>query len=358
METFLLPSLTNGFLWLATYCWEDHDNSDVLVKVLEKLIRVSISGQALTMHTAILGMYARHLENSLRHLRNREPSRQDIDGLLHALQSHSHSYRMFEITHEELETWTAVQSIGDARGAGIRLCVRSAIDSLVQWSSSLGMRSTPPNYTHKLLVAAVQVIGAPAVLEAILDEVSLQTNQCRGDLALDIASVIVIASASSGSGQSTAHRQATSQGQNLLNLVDALRLERARAAKLLASNAAKAETLVRLHRRVELQLRSARGAVIDASGIQMQMSGDIIDMNMEMGVPQMDLSMPTGNTPPEMQGHRQSIDTGNMVGEMSGMSGMDDANVEASGQSLEDMIAGAEGEDFFAGIDLDAEMTM
>ncbi|KAH0556049.1 hypothetical protein GP486_006012, partial [Trichoglossum hirsutum] len=254
-ETFLITSLVGAITWLTNHLWESRGDVNVLMQILQSLIKPkSISGEAEMMHDTILSIIAKPLEHVLRELRRSAPSRQDIDPLLHALQPHLSFKRTAGSHHTELESWTSTH------GGGMLASLRNTFQSLVLWSTTPDINMTPASYTHRQVLVAIKMLGARSVLRTIIDEVKLQ-NQIQngsGDLSFDIATAIICApGATDGLLPADGSILGTYSLQNLsgrLNLREALRLELEEASKIYSSDPVKAETIVRLHRRVEAQL--------------------------------------------------------------------------------------------------------
>ena len=78
LEPFLLPSLVGGISWLVKHSWEDHDDADILLQMLEKLLKPSGSSQDMqAMHRCILGIVSTPLVSSLQTLISRRPEKSD-----------------------------------------------------------------------------------------------------------------------------------------------------------------------------------------------------------------------------------------------------------------------------------------
>ncbi|KAI9867326.1 MAG: mediator complex subunit [Trichoglossum hirsutum] len=254
-ETFLITSLVGAITWLTNNLWESRGDVNVLMQILQSLIKPkSISGEAEMMHDTILSIIAKPLEHALRELRRSAPSRQDIDPLLHALQPHLAFRRTAGSHHTELESWTSTH------GGGMLASLRNTFQSLVLWSTTPDINMTPASYSHRQVLVAVKMLGARSVIRTIIDEVKLQ-NQIQnssGDLSFDIATAIICApGATDGLLSADGNMLGTYSLQNhsgRLNLREALRLELEDASKISSSDPARAETIVRLHRRVEAQL--------------------------------------------------------------------------------------------------------
>ncbi len=188
------------------------------------------------MHQTIVSLIATPLEQSLHSLRRREPARNNIEPLLQTLQPYQTSKRTSVVTHTELESWTATH------GGGLLASIRNTFQSLVLWSAAPEINLTPPSFTHRQLLVAVKLLGAKRVLDAIVDEVVLQTENGSADLALDIGASLISAPTTAAAGE----------GRLSLREVLALEIEVLRKEGMgVGSEHERAETVVRLSRRVE-----------------------------------------------------------------------------------------------------------
>lgn len=188
------------------------------------------------MHQTIVSLIATPLEQSLHSLRRRDPARNDIEPLLQALQPYRTSKRTAVVTYTELESWTATH------GGGLLASIRNTFQSLVLWSAAPEINLTPPSFTHRQLLVAVKLLGAKRVLDAIVDEVVLQTENGGADLALDIGASLISAPRTTAAGE----------GSLSLREVLALDIEVLRKEGMgVGSEHERAETVVRLSRRVE-----------------------------------------------------------------------------------------------------------
>ncbi|KAI9793533.1 MAG: mediator complex subunit [Peltula sp. TS41687] len=284
LETFLLPSLVGAITWLTHKMWKtQYPGSDVLMQVLQSLIKPrSISGEAATVHQVLLSIIGSGLDTALSELRRREPSRGDIDPLVHVLKPHLSFKRTTASHHRELESW--VPSHVD----GLSGSLRNTFQSLVLWSTAPDINMTPASYTHRQIIVATQILGARTVVRTLLDELKLQSQNGSGGLALDIATALVCApaiddipitititttepssSSSSSGGPDQQHQQQQHQIHRpnpRLTLREALKLDHDETAPTLsASDPVRAETIVRLHRRVEAHFAGIAAAAAAAA---------------------------------------------------------------------------------------------
>lgn len=360
-----------------------HGDTDLVMQILHKLIRpASISGDALAMHTTILSITAHRLDNALSRLQRREPTRADIDPIRDTLRNHSTHKRNDDIPNTELESWTSTP------GGGLLAALRKTIQSLVLWSSSIGISRSPPSYTHHQLLMSSQLLGVKRTLAALLDEVVAQTEQGNGDVALDIATNMICAP----SGHSNSSNPATppygdpttvpQRRETRLTLRDALRFEKEDVTKLFSTEPGRAEVIIRLNRRVEAQLApilaaapmpgldstmtaaqvaemmesmpmdlstAADTGVLAATG-DTELTGASNAADMAVSTQNLDLGMRMGDVGLGLVAPRGSIDFG-----MSGNGTVFGAQGEGNVQGEE---AAEEEEDIFAGLGLDADMDM
>ncbi|KAK5163415.1 hypothetical protein LTR04_002562 [Oleoguttula sp. CCFEE 6159] len=260
LEPFLLPSLIGALTWLTRHSWEDHGNANIVMQVIDKLVRpTSISGDAQAMHGTILSIVGNRLEQSLRTLQAAQPSRQDIEPVLSALQPYLNNQRTTNCHITEVQSWM--------QNGGLQACIRNTMQSLVLWSSTADISMMPPSYTHRQILLAVRTLGPDTVLRAILEEVRNQTDNGNGAMALDVGTALICAPTAEVPQSSSTLDLVTSTIQappaQRLSLREHLRLRISDKAKVQAMDVADAEALVRLSRRVEAQM----------AGPQIQMSG-------------------------------------------------------------------------------------
>ncbi|KAI9761154.1 MAG: hypothetical protein M4579_001201 [Chaenotheca gracillima] len=266
LEIFLLPSLVGASLWLAKHLWEVQRDVSTVLQILQTIVRPpSISGEAETMHRSILSIISRPLDHALRALRRLQPSRQqEIDPILHTLSGHLSFKRTAASSRGELDTWTSTH------GGGLSASIRNTVQSLVLWSTTPDVTMTPANYTHRQILVGEQLLGARGVIRALLDELKLQTQNGSGDLALDIVTAIIcaptaadlsvafsqpgLADVNNISSTVPSSQQRSRLRSHRLSLREALKSEFDDAAKVASTDLLRAETTIRLHRRVEAQL--------------------------------------------------------------------------------------------------------
>lgn len=287
LEPFLLPSLVGGLNWLIRHSWEDHGDGNILMQVLEKLIRpTSISGDAHSMHQNILAIVARPLEQSLQELNRRVPNRKEISSLLDVLKPHLDSQRSSKSTMTELKTWTSTPE------GGLKQCLTNLISELTTWSSWIsqpGLETTPTTYTHRMLYACIDLFGSYTTLMIIVNEVTRQTAIGMGPASLEIATSLILAPFPTTSMPAIRPRP---------NLRQALKLRLADPKELIDMDTDVVETLVRLGRLVDAQSAVSQAAQLPMPltniGTEELMQG--IGMSTGMGGNQVSMEQTAGMT--------------------------------------------------------------
>lgn len=230
----------------------------------------------------ILNIVAKPLERSLRYLQRSEPSRQDIAPLSKALAPHLGFLRTSAAMHTELESWTSTA------GGGLVISIRHTIQNLVTWSLTPGLNVMPTPYTHRQMLAALRMLGAKRMLDAIVEEVKQQSTNGSGSAVLDVAVAIICAPQPSAAAISQpldlmldpngAPHQVL---QHRLTLREALQREAENAPKIHKDDVPKREAIIRLQRRVEAQLQMqvpGMGGGIGGMEMQNQHAGLLNDM--------------------------------------------------------------------------------
>jgi len=141
----------------------------------------------------------------------------------------------------------------------IKQVLRTTFQGLVSWSGNL--LQGPPKYTARQIHVTTAIIGAPAVVSILLDEIKSQpTATADMSTALDIAAALVCSPAPGNVLSPPDWLHASSGRVGRMSLREALKLEaEAAAATALSPSGSSAGALaaVRLHRRVEAQLAIA-----------------------------------------------------------------------------------------------------
>lgn len=254
VEPFLLPSLIPAITWLSSHLWESRGDANAVLQILSALITnpASISNniEASQMLNSIINIIAKNLEHSLRWLQRAEPQRQDVEPLSKALRSNLGWERRGASEHIELESWTST---------GLTGAIRNTISGLVQWGMNPGVNISPANYTHRQILVGVKLLSAKRLLNTILDEMKAQEEAGNGPIVFDVATALICApdamswDPTSGMGILGDGTSITPL-QRRMTLREALKIEAENAPKVHNTDALLAETVIRLHRRVEAQL--------------------------------------------------------------------------------------------------------
>ncbi|KAJ4167726.1 mediator complex subunit [Fusarium falciforme] len=251
VDTFLLPSLVPAIRFLSDYLWVDQKEAKSVIKVLQLiLLPSSISGEASTMLSSVKNLIAKPLEHALRTYQRRDPKNQDIEPLLRALKdSIPLSRRTGGADINELETWTSTAT------NGLASAIKHNIQGLVHWSMHPAINSMPTSYTHRQMLAALKLLGSKRLLHIILEEVRQQTEAGNANSVYDVATSLICApdavkDAPVGMLDANGNMPPSLQRQRTLR--EMLKAEAEGCKKLQKKDAALAEIVVRLHRRVEM----------------------------------------------------------------------------------------------------------
>jgi mediator of RNA polymerase II transcription subunit 5 len=386
METFLLPSLIGGLLWMSSYALlQTHRDLDASMRIFrEVILSAPSSGDAQAMHAAILSMVSSRLEKTFRTIQRRDANRAtSIEPLLQAIKGNQHSERSMYASMKELEQWT------NAPHSTLHTSFRHTVQQLSQWASTASIQPNPPSYTHRQMYTSVKMLGASKVLQAVVDELKAQTEASNGATALDVGVSIICAPTIDDSPVPVdwvgSLIPASYAPRTRMNMRETLKYEFDNAANLVATDPLAAETVVRLHRRVEAQLSSigenalqGQGSVINLPNVNIgdmqsqaipddinkaiddaaaaSIADDITDMDNKAlqrsmeeltGADGLDLSsigMGTGDA-----------GTGDMGGELGNLPDLDLGDMNMSGMGMDmdmDMTMGGGGDDDW-GLDFD-----
>ena len=239
-----------GLTWLGNYIWLSDSDLTTSLKILQALVKPSsISGEAQDIHRTVLLITASTLEDRLKEIRLRHPSRNDIKPILEALEPYHSFQRTGATRRSELDNWTS---------GGLIPSIRNTFSSLVLWSTDSAISMTPPSYTHRQLLVGIRMLGSVCILSGLLDEVKLQAEAGSADLALDTAATLICAPLPESFPQEQAMlNHMNSNGSptvpkcSILTLRQALDLEHEDLAKTIDKDPHRAELIVRLRRRVE-----------------------------------------------------------------------------------------------------------
>ncbi|KAL2676733.1 hypothetical protein Neosp_010497 [[Neocosmospora] mangrovei] len=233
------------------YLWVDQNEAKSVIKVLQLiLLPSSISGEASTMLSSVKNLIAKPLEHALRTYQRRDPKNQDIEPLLRALKdSIPLSRRTGGADINELESWTSTAT------NGLASAIKHNIQGLVHWSMHPAINSMPTSYTHRQMLAALKLLGSTRLLHVILEEVRQQTEAGNANSVYDVATSLICApdaakDAPVGMLDANGNMPPTLPRQRTLR--EMLKAEAEGCKKLQKKDAALAEIVVRLHRRVEM----------------------------------------------------------------------------------------------------------
>ena len=261
-----------GIKWLADHVIEQHINTDAACDVLQRLVMPGLmNADATSRHDTMLSIVRRPLVDGLLSLDCQEPKRPDVKALREKLSAQS------DISRPE-PAFTG----GHYPVAGIR----NSISVICYWSSHAVMAAEPSSYSYQDIQIAVNIHGAVTVLDAICEGVKSQTAAGLGDIALDVATTLIYASHIKQSLQHAIQEDASMPSQRFsqrLSLREALQLAVEEAPRQILKDGLKAETFIRLQRRLEMLLANAPAAV---PGLQMStedLMGDI-ELNATMAL--------------------------------------------------------------------------
>lgn len=242
-NTIVLPSLVLGLRVVIDRALR-HDAQ--LLTVLDSLKRLSCPTSSTDEHTvlqhALKTTGSELLERFEQHAQTLHPNNESISSFFQH-QVPKSSCRT--LTRFPLETLSRNR---DAISPSMLRQLSFDFDRLCSWGA-LDSTSALPPYSHQSLMLSVQCCGAAGVLKSLVNQILRQAASAHSgndDIPLDVATSIICAYELSARDRGRAH----------LGLLQALRLERKNAAKLIAKDAQRAEILVHLHRSVESQLAS------------------------------------------------------------------------------------------------------
>ncbi|MCJ1244419.1 mediator complex subunit [Trapelia coarctata] len=312
LESFLLPSLIAGLTWFAhrllSPTLTNKSTLQILLSTLTPLIHPpSLASDASSLHSAVITITAPSLSAALSSVQKIHPTLPSIDPLLATLKSRFRHPRSSLASQAEIDSWCSTP------GASILGTLQNTVTSLVAWSTTGALNAAPPNYTHRLLLTAVQMAGPKTVLEALLDAVMKHAANGPPDVVLDVVTAMVCAPVN---GEQFSLRQALHSAYN-----DVYALSK--------RDAARAEIVVRLQRRVETQGTRSGGTGIDGG------MGGTMDGAVDVGADGGDLLL-------AMSGATAGVDAGQEG--MAGLGGMLDVGLDM--QMADMMGTGAGGDDF------------
>lgn len=263
LEPFLLPSLVAGLKWFAHKLWETTDQSpslDFVMPALTTLLKPrSISADSSALHSALLSVVTKPLEESLLYAQRRHPQRSDIKPLLEVLSRHGQKQRHKTAAFTEFEAWSS------SPGGGLQAALKHTVQSLILWDGVASAHMSPPRYSHRQLTLSIQMLGAKAVLDALVDELMTHVTPdgtFSTEAALEVVAVMILAP----QAQCLDYVGNTSTQQSQLSLGDALHAEIDGVFELSKKDHNRATMIVRLYRRIEAlagpQMRETANTVV------------------------------------------------------------------------------------------------
>ena len=249
LEPFLLPSLVAGLKWFAHKLWETTEQQspslDFIMPALTTLLKPrSISADSSALHSALLSIVTKPLEESLVYAQRRHPQRSDIKPLLEVLSRHGQKQRHKAAAFTELESWS------NNPGGGLHAALKHTVQSLILWDGVASAHMSPPRYTHRQLTLAIQTLGAKAVLDTLVNELMTHVTPDGAfstEAALEVVAVMILAP----QAQFLDYSGNTSTQQSQLSLGDALHAEIDGVFELSKKDHNRATMIVRLYRRIE-----------------------------------------------------------------------------------------------------------
>ncbi|CAF9933893.1 MAG: mediator complex subunit [Heterodermia speciosa] len=263
LEPFLLPSLVAGLKWFGQKLWETTEQSlslDFIMPALTTLLKPrSISADSSALHSALLTIVAKPLEDSLIYAQRRHPQRSDIKPLLEVLSRHGQKQRHKAAAFSELESWS------NSPGGGLQAALKSTIQSLIFWDGVASAHMSPPRYTHRQLTLTIQTLGAKAVLDTLIEELMTHVTPdgaLTNEAALEVVAVMILAP----QAHFLDYAGNTSAQKSQLSLGDALHAEIDSVFELSKKDHSRATMIVRLYRRIGAlvgpQMREADNAAV------------------------------------------------------------------------------------------------
>lgn len=253
---------------MAHKIWETTEQAttlDILLPALASLIKPrSMSADSSAMHSAVLSMVAKPLDDALRHVQRRHPRRADINPLLDAVKPHMQKQRRDVSAFNELESWASTPS------GSLSAALRNTLQILIHWSSPTSTELSPPHYTHRQVYLTLQVLGASTVLDALVDELLLHIANV--DIAFDVI-VTMISAPLASLPQPSPTDSPLPPPRRHFGLRNALRMQFDHAYELSKDDLNRASMIVRLQRRVEALVGQSQDGTqgVDSSAAAMGM---------------------------------------------------------------------------------------
>lgn len=264
------------------------------------------------------------LEDALSYTQRQHPHRAGFPSLLETLKQHLScdplKHHVQRQRHEaaflvDLESWSV------APGGGLVAALKATIRALVAWSTNTNSYITIPPYTHRQLLETLRILGAKQVLSHLIDEIlshhpspsSSNLTPPPGpsptplEICTDIITTLICAPSSPSFSPTKPHPTTSSSSStpppppttattaaaaaniatnHQLTLRDALSYEFEQSYDLSKQDLRRAETVVRLHRQVEVLLgrngvgvggetvgEDGNGGVVTVTGVGLDRAG-------------------------------------------------------------------------------------
>lgn len=276
LEAFLVPSLILGIEWLAGYSLHPGADKKATLNVLQKIILPgSLRGDSAARHKTVLSLLSPTILSVMSKVNAQEFKNQQVQPFVDQLKAQAeHSMRT--------EVWSQKNDSSNSNMPSQDLLsrLRDRLNSLCYWSAPAAMGTSLPTYSYGFLCLVVRRCGAHAALDAIVEEVKSQTSMGFGEIALEIATVILYTTYLKDRSLATSAENNVTACRNRhgISLHDCLQIAVQEAPKVILKETLKAETYIRLHRRLEALATIAPAA---APGLDMH-TGDIVG-NLDLG---------------------------------------------------------------------------
>ncbi len=251
---------------MASYALEQtHNDLDTMMRIFKEVVlSAHSSADAQAMHATILAMVSSRLEKCFRTLQRRDANPKEIEALLQAIKNSADYERSGYSSLIELEQWT------NAPHSTLQKALKHTVQQLSQWASTVALQPNPPSFTQNQINVTAKILGSHKTLRAIVDETKAQTDAGNGAVALDVATSIICAPTVEDSPISVSlDANAPAPLRTRPNLREMLKHDFDSAAALVSTDLSTAETIVRLHRRVEAQLGTMTELSLQARAINL-----------------------------------------------------------------------------------------
>jgi mediator of RNA polymerase II transcription subunit 5 len=334
-EPFLVPALVAVIEWMMHEAFKRKPDLKFTAQLLSRLFQ--LSPERTSMYQTVITIMSFSIDRFMRKISGMGGKIPEwLENVKSSVQPHIDFRRTIYSPFTELQSLRASQS-------SLKIAFRSSVQSLVMWSVSAAATpiQQPVSYAPQMFYVSLLILGPRCVLQILLEEIKARTSEPDGSaaVALDIATTF-ICSPTPGSAQSPPDW--THNGPSMRNgresLREALRLWALEAPKLLATDQIMAETVVRLHRRVEALLQMTLNSITNLSATLVPHLADMdesaaaaVDLAAAAVVENMDFTA-AGND--FMADAGMMLDLNQTVGEATGM------DVLGSGTGEDDIFGG------------------